>query len=176
MLASNMGGPLPITLSQAHLDDIALRGIPVPTYDRSRLEPRIVHIGVGGFHRAHFALYTHELAGDGGDWGIGGLGLLGQDGAMAAALGGQGHLYTLIEKGSGEPTAQVIGSITAFVHAPDGDDAPVADLIAAPTTSILSLPVTEAGYTDPSPTFDRIAAALDVRRERSGQPLTNLSF
>src|SRR3954451_21050764 len=118
MMASNMGGPLPITLSQAHLDDIALRGIPVPTYDRSRLEPRIVHVGVGGFHRAHFALYTHELAAAGGDWGIVGLGLLAHDAEMAAALGAQGYLYTLIEKGNGEPSAGVIGSIIGFVHAP----------------------------------------------------------
>src|SRR3954452_4985135 len=132
MMASNMGGPLPITLSQAHLDDIALRGIPVPTYDRERLEPRIVHIGVGGFHRAHFALYAHELAAAGGDWGIVGLGLLPRDAEMAAALGGQDHLYTLVEKGNGEPSAAVIGSIIGFVHAPDGQDAAVADLLAAP--------------------------------------------
>src|SRR3954470_15414682 len=175
MMASNMGGPLPITLSQAHLDDIALRGVPVPGYDRARLKPRIVHIGVGGFHRAHFALYTHELAGDGGDWGIVGLGLLEQDAAMAAALGGQDHLYTLIEKGNGEPTAQVIGSITGFVHAPNGHAAAVGDLIAAPTTAILSLTVTEAGYTPTSPTFERIAGALAVRRERGSGSLTILS-
>src|SRR3954463_11028033 len=136
-----MGRPLPIRLSQAHLADIALRGVPVPTYDRARLAPRILHIGVGGFHRAHFALYAHELASAGGDWGIVGLGLLPQDAEMAAALGGQDHLYPLVEKGNGEPSAAVIGSIIGFVHAPDGQDAAVAELVAAPTTAILSLTV-----------------------------------
>jgi hypothetical protein len=34
------------------LGAIAARGIPVPTYDRSLLLPRILHLGVGGFHRA----------------------------------------------------------------------------------------------------------------------------
>jgi mannitol 2-dehydrogenase len=150
--------------------------VPVPGYDRATLQPRIVHIGVGGFHRAHFALYTHELAEDGCDWGIVGLGLLAHDAEMAAALGGQDHLYTLVEKGNGEPSAQVVGSITGFVHAPDGHDAAVAKLIAAPSTSILSLTVTEAGYTDPSPTFDRVAAALAARRDQSGGPLSILSF
>src|SRR3954471_16078416 len=140
----------PIRLSQAHLPEVAARGIPVPTYDRGRLEPRIVHIGVGGFHRAHFALYTHELAGAGGDWGIVGLGLLAQAPPMAAALGGQHPLYTLIEKGNAEPAAEVVGSIIAFVHAPDGHDAEVAALVAAPTASLLSLTVQEAGYPDPS--------------------------
>jgi mannitol 2-dehydrogenase len=169
-------GPPPIRLSQGHLTEIGQRGVPVPTYDRSRLEPRIVHVGVGGFHRTHFALYTHELAALGSDWGIVGLGLLDQDARMGAALGGQDCLYTLIEKGNGGPAAAVIGSITDFVHAPAGHDSAVGDLIAAPTTAVLSLTVTEAGYADPSETFDRIAAALAVRRERTGEPLTILSF
>jgi mannitol 2-dehydrogenase len=179
-----VGRPVPISLSQAHLAEIAGRGIPVPTYDRARLAPRIVHIGVGGFHRAHFALYAHELASAGCDWGIVGLGLLPHDAEMAAALGGQDHLYTLVEKGNGEPSAEVIGSIIGFVHAPAGRDAAVAELVASPTTSILSLTVTEAGYAEPTPeqsaagagtTFDRIAAALAVRRTSAG-PLTILSF
>jgi mannitol 2-dehydrogenase len=176
--------PAPISLCQAHLAEIALLGVPVPAYDRGRLEPRIVHVGVGGFHRAHLAMYADQLASDGSDWGIVGLGLLPKDGEMAAVLSRQDYLYTLIEKGNGEPTAQVIGSITGFVHAPNGHDAAVADLIAAPSTSILSLTVTESGYAEPSPqqlsdgaptTFDRIAAALAVRRDRAAGPLTIMS-
>jgi mannitol 2-dehydrogenase len=179
-----VGRPLPIRLRQDRLAEIALRGIPVPTYDRARLVARIVHVGVGGFHRAHLAVYAHELASAGGDWGIVGLGLLPHDAGMAAALGGQDHLYTLVEKGDGEPSAAVIGSIIGFVHAPAGHDAAVARLIASPTTSILSLTVTEAGYAEPTPeqssagartTFDRIASALAVRRARAAGPLTILS-
>jgi mannitol 2-dehydrogenase len=174
----------PISLGQAQLAEIARRGVPVPQYDRGGLAPRIVHVGVGGFHRAHLALYAHELASDGGDWGIVGLGLLEQDARMAAALHAQDHLYTLIEKGNGTPSAAVIGSIIGYVHAPDGHDAAVAEVVASPATSILSLTVTEAGYAEPSAeqvasgagaTFDRIAAALAVRRERAGGPLTILS-
>jgi mannitol 2-dehydrogenase len=181
----SVGRPLPISLSDADLAELALRGVAVPAYDRTRLEPRIVHIGVGGFHRAHFALYAHELASAGGDWGIVGLGLLPHDAEMAAALGAQDHLYTLIEKGNGEPSAEVVGSIIGFVHAPPGNDWAAADLIAAPTTSILSLTVTEAGYAEPTveetaagegTTFDRIAAALAVRRARDAGRLTILSF
>jgi mannitol 2-dehydrogenase len=180
-----VGGPSPIRLGEDRLEEIARRGVPVPAYDRQRLAARIVHVGVGGFHRSHFALYVHELASAGGDWGIIGLGLLRHDAKMAAALGGQDHLYTLVEKGNGEPSAEVIGSIIGFVHAPPGHDAPVAELIAAPTTAILSLTVTEAGYVEPTSeqwaagartTFDRIAAALAVRRAGAAGPLTILSF
>jgi mannitol 2-dehydrogenase len=174
----------PVSLGQAHLAEIAERGVPVPTYDRGGLAPRLVHVGVGGFHRAHLALYVHELATAGGDWGIVGLGLLAQDAAMAEALGAQDHLYTLIEKGNGSPSAAVIGSIIGYVHAPPGHDAAVAELVASPATAILSLTITEAGYAEPSAeqaasgagaTFDRLAAALAVRRERAAGPLTILS-
>jgi mannitol 2-dehydrogenase len=174
----------PLALRQEHLGEIALRGVPVPEYDRAALEPRIVHVGVGGFHRAHLAVYMHELALTGGGWGIVGLGMLARDAGMAAALGSQDHLYTLIEKGAGEPVAAVIGSIVGFVHAPQGHDVAIAELVAAPTTVIVSLTVTEAGYADPAPgrlgtesgqTFDRLAAGLAVRRERSAGSLTILS-
>ena len=45
---------------------------------------------------------------------------------MAAALGAQDCLYTLIEKGAGPPSAAVIGSIVGYVHAPPGHDGAVA--------------------------------------------------
>src|SRR6266536_6174292 len=75
-LYGNMVWSTPVSVGQAQLTEIARRGVPVPTYDRGRLAPRILHVGVGGFHRAHLAVYAHELASDGGDWGIVGLGLL----------------------------------------------------------------------------------------------------
>ena len=176
-----MGRSSPIRLGQARLAEIARSGIPVPTYDRAGLQPAIVHVGVGGFHRAHLAVYVHELASRGSGLGIVGLGLLARDAAMAAALRGQDCLYTLIEKDGCEPSAQVIGSITGFVHAPAGHDAAAAELIAAPGTRILSLTITESGYAEPPAgesgrtTFDRIAAALAVRRDRAAGPITILS-
>ena len=49
--------------------------VPAPGYDRGRLRPSIVHIGVGGFHRAHLATYVHELCQLGlTDWAIVGAG------------------------------------------------------------------------------------------------------
>jgi mannitol 2-dehydrogenase len=176
--------PAVLALTQDSLAEIARRGVPVPMYARERLRPRIAHVGVGGFHRAHLAVYVHELASAGADWGIVGLGLLDHDAEMAAALGAQDHLYTLVEKGDGEPSASVIGSIVGFVHAPPGQDAALAEVVAAPDTAILSLTVTEGGYAEPTPeqrasgptpTFDRIATSLAVRRERSAAPMTILS-
>lgn len=176
--------PAQISLGQAHLAEIARRGLSVPAYNRRELAPRIAHVGVGGFHRAHLAVYVHELASAGSDWGIVGLGLLDQDREMAAALRAQDYLYTLILKGEGKPSATVIGSIVGYELALDGQDAVIAEVIAAPATSILSLTVTESGYAE-SPaegsvsgaaaTFDRIAAALAARRDRGVGPITVLS-
>ena len=173
----------PIRLGPSTLGAIAARGIAVPRYDRARLQRGIVHIGVGGFHRAHLALYTHELAEAGSEWGIGGIGLLPHDATMAGVLAEQGYLYTLVEKGNDEPVVKVIGSIIDYAFAPN-DDAAVAAVIAAPTTRIVSMTITEAGYADPTPaqlaagertTFDRLVAALDVRRRAGGRPLSILS-
>jgi mannitol 2-dehydrogenase len=176
--------PDPIRLGQTQLADIALTGIPVPTYDRAGLRPGIVHVGVGGFHRAHLAVYVHELASRGSEWGIVGLGLLDGDAIMADALRGQDCLYTLIERGDGEPSAQVIGSITHYVHAPTDHDDVSSALIAASGTLILSLTVTESGYAEPSESdlaagertsFDRIASGLALRRDKRAGRLTILS-
>jgi mannitol 2-dehydrogenase len=70
------------------LNSKALAALPdsvaVPGYDRSRLTVGIVHVGVGGFHRSHQAMYIDRLmtAGTSYDWGICGVGLLPGNRAM----------------------------------------------------------------------------------------------
>jgi mannitol 2-dehydrogenase len=148
----------------------------VPRYDRSTLRPRILHLGVGGFHRSHLAVYVHELAGQGSDWAIRGLGLLDADRRMEAALSTQDYLYTLVERGDGEPRPQVVGSIVDYVLAVD-DRGAFAEKMAAPETAILSLTITESGYSleRSNPTFAAIAGGLGQRRANNGAPLTILS-
>jgi mannitol 2-dehydrogenase len=165
-----------VDLRARNVDEIAARGVPVPRYDRSRLRPRILHLGVGGFHRAHLALYAHELAATGSDWGIRGLGVLDGDRRMEAVLRSQDYLYTLVERGDGGPRSQVIGSIVDYVLAID-DPAAVAETIADPETAILSLTITEAGYSleRPNPTIEAIAGGLARRRAENGAALTILS-
>src|SRR4051812_39448209 len=74
--------------------------VPGPTYNRSAVRAGIVHIGVGGFHRAHQAMYLDRLMSDGQalDSGICGLGILPGDVRMRDALAAQDHLYTLVVK------------------------------------------------------------------------------
>ncbi|WP_374968714.1 mannitol dehydrogenase family protein [Terrabacter sp. BE26] len=130
--------------SLAHLPE----GVEGPTYDRATATPGIVHFGVGGFHRAHQAMYVDALMNQGKalDWGIVGVGVMPQDARMRDALAGQDHLYTLVVKhpdGSLEP--RVIGSILGYLFAPDDPEA-VLRQMTDPAIRIVSLTVTEGGY------------------------------
>ena len=66
-------------LNAQNLAAVAER-VPVPTYDRSAVTAGVVHFGVGGFHRAHQAMYLDRLLADGAegatDYGICGVGVL----------------------------------------------------------------------------------------------------
>lgn len=164
--------------------------VAVPSYDRAALARSIVHIGVGGFHRAHLATYVDELARQGSrDWGIVGVGVLPGDAAMADALDAQDGLYTLVTRGADGVEARVIASLVDYVHA-HPDLSPLVDLIADPTTRIVSLTVTEGGYpidddtgsfdpqspnAAPHSAFAAIARGLRRRHDQGSGPLTILS-
>jgi mannitol 2-dehydrogenase len=165
-----------VRVGTAGLEAIAALGVPVPRYDRSSLLPRILHLGVGGFHRAHMALYTDETAAAGGDWAIRGVGLLDRDRRMAEALAAQDHLYTLVERDSDGSHARVVGSIVDFALA-SGDESAFARLVADPELAILSLTITEGGYslTSRNETIEAIVSALELRRVSGAGGLTVLS-
>jgi len=165
-----------LRLSTSTLEAIERAGIPVPHYDRAALTPRVLHIGVGGFHRSHLARYIDELAEAGGGWGIRGIGLLDADRRIASVLESQDHLYTLIERDSNGSRPRIVGSIVDF-QLVAGDAAAFAQQVAQPDVAILSMTITEGGYflDKPNPTIDAIATGLDVRRANGGMPLTILS-
>jgi mannitol 2-dehydrogenase len=136
----------------------AAASVATPRYDRSRLRVGIVHVGVGGFHRAHQAMYLDRLMNDGeaSDWSICGLGMLPADRGMRDALEAQDYLYTLVEKhGDGTWKARVIGSIVDYLYAPDGVEA-VIERLAEETIRIVSLTVTEGGYS-----IDEVSGEFD---------------
>ena len=132
-------------LNRATLSELR---VPVPSYDRDALRVGIVHIGVGGFHRAHQAMYLDRLfaAGRDRDWALCGVGVMDADRAMGEVLRRQDELYTLVEKhadGSREP--RVIGSMVEFLVGPDDPEAVLARMT-DPAVRIVSLTVTEGGY------------------------------
>jgi mannitol 2-dehydrogenase len=184
-------------LNQSNLGSLS---IPVPSYDRSQVTVGIVHFGVGGFHRAHQAMYIDQLMEQGKalDWGICGVGVMPFDLKMNEAMQSQDCLYTLVEKapdGSWEP--RIVGSIVQYLYAPDDPHA-VIEKMADPATRIVSLTITEGGYNFhpvtgkfddtnpdvqadlapgavPATTFGLITEALVRRRARGIEPFTVMS-
>jgi mannitol 2-dehydrogenase len=171
------------------------RRVRVPTYDRRKLQPRVVHIGVGGFHRAHQAVYLDDAAEAGvSDWGIVGVGL--RSWQMGVVLRAQDCLYALIERDGAGSRGRVVGSILDYLH---GGDQPghVLDALTDPDARLVTLTITGNGYNldengvfvearrsvindltqpeRPSSVFGFLVEALD-RRRRAGLPgLTVLS-
>lgn len=144
---------------------------------------RIVHMGLGAFSRAHQAWYT-DVADPEGQWGI--AAFTGRSRTAADELAPQDGLFTLIERSAESDTAMVVSSI---VEANDGADLDrFVALLAAPTTALVTLTVTEAGYrltADGRPnTEDRavqddigwLASALagDLPSSYHGGPVTTL--
>jgi fructuronate reductase len=102
---------------------------------------RIVHIGLGAFHRAHQAWYTSRTDIE-NQWGI--AAFTGRSPEAAEKLNSQDNLYTLIERGPEGDSFEVISSISATY---DIDNYwQLKELIADPMVAIISLTITEAGY------------------------------
>jgi mannitol 2-dehydrogenase len=174
--------------------------VPVPDYDRALVTPGVVHVGVGGFHRAHQAMYHDRLMSEGAalDWGICGVGVMAADRRMKQVLEAQDGLYTLVLKHSdGTYEPRVIGSIVEYLWAPEDPEA-VIEKMAAESTRIVSLTITEGGYNIsdvtgefdaanpgvvadlapgavPRTTFGLMTEALRRRRERGLTPFTIMS-
>lgn len=143
-----------------------------PLYDRSKLTPGIVHIGVGGFHRAHQAVYLEELfnQGLGHEWGLIGLGLLEHDKAVAEALSPQDFLYTVVEQDIRGNVARVVGSMIDFVHAPSNPRKAM-DILCDPRIRIVSMTITEGGYNIDQATGQFLTANSSIQQEaRSASP------
>ncbi|WP_372744679.1 mannitol dehydrogenase family protein [Lutibacter sp.] len=185
-----------IKINQKNLAEIANR-ITCPTYNRSAIKTGIVHVGIGGFHRAHEAFYTDELLQNESntDWGICGVALLDFDTKIYNTLKEQDGLYTLIVKElDGTLTKRVIGSIVEYLFAPE-NPVKVIEKMASTDVKIITLTITEGGYNyseaiggfdfdnpliqhdlensqAPKTIFGYLTQALKLRQERGLQGVT----
>ena len=117
-----------------------------PVLDRTHTDVpkppvRIVHLGLGAFHRSHEAWYTQH-AGDGAEWGI--AAFTGRRPDAALLLAAQDGLFTLVERSANGDTFEVIGSIAEAV---DGANVGrLRQLVSAAETAMVTLTITEAAY------------------------------
>jgi fructuronate reductase len=156
----------------------------------------IVHLGLGSFHRAHQAVYTaHALdREDGRPWGI--VGVAHRSHRVADALRAQDGLYSVLQLGGAQAAPLVVGVHTELLVAAEQAGAVVARL-ADPATRVVTLTVTERGYTarpgsggldtddpqvradlagsPPSTTIGLLARGLQRRRREHSGPLAIVS-
>jgi fructuronate reductase len=169
----------------------------MPSFERSTLTARIVHIGFGAFHRAHQGLYTSEMIEKtGSDWGICEINLFG--GQLIQQLRDQDHLYSVLEKNTDANVCKISKSVIESVHPNlDGKQA-VLNKLAEPQVAIVSLTITEKGYCadlssgrldlnnaliiadladpqNPSSAIGYIVEALRMRKAASITPFTVMS-
>jgi fructuronate reductase len=112
-------------------------------YDRSRVTPGMVHLGVGAFHRAHVASYVDDVLKFNPSWGIIGASLRRPD--TRHALAPQDFLYTLVTRSGAATEMRVIGSILDVLDAATQRSELIA-WMTDPHVHIVSLTVTEKGY------------------------------
>ncbi|WP_167586436.1 mannitol dehydrogenase family protein [Kineococcus rubinsiae] len=187
----------PGRLSLATLPSVERRHRPL--VDPASLGVGIVHLGIGAFHRAHQAVYTEDaVAAAGGDWGI--CGVTQRSRTVVDQLGPQDGLYTVLAHDAAGSEARVVGAVRELVFAGEAPDR-LRELLAAPTTRVVTLTVTEKGYRhdpatgrlrrgDPDVAADldgfaagraprtvvgQLVAGLAARRDADAGPLTLLS-
>ncbi|TDG14102.1 mannitol dehydrogenase family protein [Seongchinamella unica] len=182
-------------LSQRSLPQVNA-GVRAPTYDWQRLEPGIVHLGLGAFHRAHQAVFTEDaILHSGGNWGITGVSM--RSDSVARQLLPQDCLYSVLAEDGREQSLRVVAVVRNVLVAATQLEA-VCQAIASPRTRIVSLTITEKGYCtgadgcsldrdhvqlrsdldnpqQPTSAIGVLALALERRRLQGGQPLTLIS-
>ena len=134
---------------------------------------RMVHLGLGNFHRAHQAWYTWH-APDAADWGI--AAFTGRRPEAADALQPQDGLYTLITRSAAADAFELIGALTAVHPATDHDQ--YLDYLRLPGVSVVTITVTEAGYPRGADgrlsVTDAVAADIGALRRDPATPVHTL--
>ncbi|WP_030158164.1 mannitol dehydrogenase family protein [Glycomyces sp. NRRL B-16210] len=126
----------------------------------------VLHLGAGAFHRAHQAVYTDDT-----DWGI--TVAAPRSRGVIDALAAQDGLFTVATLGPEGASMRVVGAIVDTLHIATERERAL-DLIAADTTHVITLTITEKAYRDPNGIPGLLAAGIARRAARSGPPLTVL--
>ncbi|HEV3382066.1 MAG TPA: mannitol dehydrogenase family protein [Trebonia sp.] len=134
-----------------------------PAVDPRQRRVRIVHLGIGAFHRAHQAYYTEES----GDWGT--CGVTQRSTSVLGQLGPQDGLYTLLVRDGTEARPRVLGTIREVLFA-GADPAAVVARIASPDVSVVSLTVSEKGYRHDPATRRLRLADPEIAADLAGRP------
>ena len=133
----------------------------------------IVHLGLSNFHRAHQAVYTaRALDLEDGPWGI--VGVARQSQEVLHAMIAQDLAYSVVTLEGAATDIEAV-QVHEDVMLASADPDRVVSRLADPNTKIITITVTEAGYTfDPS-TGDLDTARPELAADLAGRvPLTTV--
>lgn len=144
-----------------------------PPFDPRAVSVGIVHLGIGAFHRAHQAVYTQGAMAATGDtsWGI--CGVTQRSRSSVDALAPQDGLFSVLEREDGSARASVIGSVREVIFARESTDVAL-DRLAAPSTRVVTLTVTEKGYRHEPSTGRLRVDDPEVAADLAGRPPTTV--
>jgi fructuronate reductase len=113
--------------------------------DPTDLSIGIVHFGIGAFHRAHQAVFTEDamVATADSRWGI--LGVTGRTDSVVQQLRPQDCLYGVLERGADADALRIVSSVLDVAW-PAKESERITETVAAPTTHVATLTITEKGY------------------------------
>lgn len=129
-------------------------GVAVPDYDPEQASVGQLHLGLGGFHRAHQAVYTDRILAEDPRWGISAYTWRNEH--LPEALTRQNGLYGVLTAAD-QPELRIVGALRR-ARSVLGHAHRFAEELASPAVTVVTLTVTEKAYpTDPG------TGGLDVR-------------
>ena len=208
-LGTKLGGTVrgeteePIRLCAANRGIVeGMKGIVYPAYDRTRVTPGVVNLGLRDFHRVHNAVYFDSLLNipSNSGWGMISVALSEPQRKLVPELKVQNSLYSVVSKsGGGMSDIRVVGSVVDCMNATD-DSTRISELIGSNGIRMVTLTLKESNYhftpdfsrlngKDPHIRFDMMArphipqrtpvgilvTGLFMRFKNKGEPLTVLS-
>lgn len=148
--------------------------VTVPPVDPRSLSIGLVHLGIGAFHRAHQAVYTEQAGAATGDDRWGEFAITGRSATVVKQLAPQDGLYGVLTKSAERSSLHVVGGIRQVVS---GSDSPsrARAAIASPDAHVITLTITEKGYTRTGSAIGLLTAGLVSRFRAGAEPISVVS-
>jgi mannitol-1-phosphate/altronate dehydrogenase len=193
----------PIRLCSSNLSLITgIRDIRFPTYDRTKITPGVINLGLRDFHRVHSAVYFDDLLRNSANcgWGMITVALSEPQRKLLPELNIQNGLYSVVSRSeSGASDIRVVGSVLKCKNSLENSDE-ISEMIGKTQIKMVMLTLKENNYfftsdfsrlneNDPHIRFDMmtgsnspqrtpvgiLVAGLFKRFKAGGKPITVMS-
>ena len=142
-------------------------------YDRDKLEIGFLHFGLGGFHRAHQAVFIDDAISK-GNLGLGIASISQRDPSLADEMNLADSIYEVEESDGHASEIKTIGSIKESLFYPR-DENRIIEIAKSPNLKAITLTVTEKAYKPGSDFSVRLAKVLQSRYEVNGSSIAVIS-